>query len=81
MDDNHEAWEDLANAVILTAVDDYKSELVHFIRNPNSEEAKESVSQAEKFFYSDWFDTLSNLDGPTLARKIKEKILKEYGRD
>ena len=74
MDSNHRAWEDLANAVILTAVDDYKSELAHLMRNPDSEAAIKSTLQAERFFYSDWFDTLSKLDGPTLARKIKEQV-------
>ena len=80
MEDNQEAWEDLANAIILTAVEDYQSELIHFIRNPDSKAAKKSVLLAERFFYSDWFDTLTDLDGPTLLRKIKKKIYDKEGQ-
>ena len=80
MGDNKEAWEDLANAIILTAVEDYKHELIHYLRNPESESAKRSVEREERFFFSDWFDTLSQLDGPTLLRKIKESIYEKYGQ-
>ena len=74
------AWEDLANAIILTAVQDFKQDYIHLIRNPKSKAAKKSIEQSERFFLSAWFDTLSLLDGPTLLRQIKEKIDEEYGK-
>ena len=75
-----EAWEDLANAVILAAVDEYKQDLIHLARNPDSKAAQARAARQEQFFYSDWYDTLTNMDGRRLIRKLKEIIADKYGQ-
>ena len=69
-----EAYENLANAIVLSAVDDYKSALLRQKRNPESISAAEDVKRLEKFFYSDWFEVLTNLDPSYLIRKLKEMV-------
>mgnify|MGYP001165872357 CR=1 FL=1 len=69
-----EAYENLANAIVLSAVDDYKSALIRQKRNPDSTSAAEDVKRLEKFFYSDWYEVLTDLDASYLIRKMKEMI-------
>lgn len=57
-------YERLANAIILQAVKDY--------RHCSSKSAEMMI---EKFFLSDWFGVLTNLDGSVLLEKLrKEKV-------
>ena len=69
-----EAYENLANAIIKLAADDYKSALIRLKRNPESESAKQDVKRQEKFFYSEWFEVLTDLDPSYLIRKMKEMV-------
>lgn len=69
-----EAYENLANAIIKLAADDYKSALIRLKRNPESESAKQDVARQEKFFYSEWFEVLTDLDPSYLIRKMKEMV-------
>ena len=69
-----EAWEDLANAIILSAVRDYKRALLHLKRNPDSQSAKRAVEREEQFFYSSWFEVLTDLNPSYLIRKLKEMV-------
>jgi hypothetical protein len=68
------ATEDLANAIILDAVEDYKRALTRLKNHPESKAMKRDVKEIEKFFYSDWFLMLTNLDPSYLTRKVKETI-------
>jgi hypothetical protein len=72
--DDKEAWENLANAIVLSAVKDYKRALLHLKRKPDSESAKRAVEREEQFFYSSWFEVLTNLDPSYLIRKMKEMV-------
>lgn len=69
-----EAYENLANAIVLSAVDDYKAALIRKKRNPDSASAAEDVKRLEKFFYSEWYEVLTDLDPSYLIRKMKEMI-------
>ena len=69
-----EAWEDLANAIILSAVRDYKRALLHLKRNPDSKSAIRAVEREEQFIYSSWFEVLTDLDPSYLIRKMKEMV-------
>jgi len=75
-----EAYENLANAIVLSAVDDYKSALLRQKRNPESISAAEDVKRLEKFFYSDWYEVLTDLDPGYLIRKMKEMIDETDGK-
>ena len=66
------AYEDLANAIVLSGVKEYKHALSRLQRNPNSESAKCAVKAGEKFLFSPWFEMLTDVDPNYLIRKLKE---------
>ena len=62
-----ENYEKLAQAIIIQAVRDY--------RNCCSYQMRCSI---ERFFRSDWFMVLTNLDGEKLITKLQEERLFSY---
>lgn len=72
--DEKEAYENLANAIILSSVKDYKRALLRLKRNPDSKSAKQAAEREEKFFYGPWFEMLTDLDPSYLIRKMKEMV-------
>ena len=75
-----ENWEDLANAVVLQAVIDYRSARGRL--RSLSEEAKDRekiraarkrIREVERFLKSGWFELLTDVDGRTLLLKLKEE--------
>ena len=67
-------YEALANAIIIQAAKDFKAAYKRMKRFPNSKAAQDEVRDITKFFCSQWFEQLSDVDGPTLLRKIKDEI-------
>ena len=64
-----QAYTNLANAIIEKACHDYRMALLG-----NCEERQKEI---EKFFLSEYFMTLTNVDGKTLMRKIREMECKK----
>ena len=48
-------WENLANAIILQAVKDYREARKKHKKRPKNEDAKLMIADCEAFFRSDWF--------------------------
>lgn len=67
----NENYKELANAVVLQAVRDYRAAL--------SKDNIYRVRALEKFFRSDWFKVLCDLNGEMIIEKIKENM--EVGND
>ena len=67
-------WEDLANAIILSSVEDYQSAYKRLLRNPESKFRKKEVEELDAFFHGSWYATLTDLDPNYLIRKIREAI-------
>ena len=75
--DEKEAYENLANAIIVSAVEDYKSALVKLKRHPDNKRALDEIRNLEKFFYSEWYELLTDLDASYLLRKVRELVEEE----
>ena len=71
-------YEDIANAAVLEAVEDYKLALIHLKLNPDSERAKRGVRKGERFLFSDEFGRLTTLNPDYLNRKLKEYVNKKF---
>lgn len=56
-------YERLANAIILSAVADYRAALKKVKRNPKSKAAIDEALQIEKFFRSSWYQQLTSVAG------------------
>ena len=55
-------YENLANAIVLSAVRDY--------RNSTS---KDEIQSIERFFRSEWFSVLTSVDAEFLIRNLREE--------
>lgn len=69
-----ENWEDLANAIIVCAVEDYVSAYKRLLRHPTSKTAKEEIKKLEVFFFGDWYAMLTDVDPHYLLDKLQEAI-------
>lgn len=68
-----DGYEKLANGIILLAVKDYRSALKKLKRNPKNAAANDTVQEVERFLRSDWYKTLTSVDGEMLIRKLREE--------
>lgn len=69
--------ENLANAIILQAVKDYKKALRQLEGNPRNQEARHDKVRLEKFFRSQWYGVLTELDPERLMAGVKENVQHE----
>ena len=67
-------YESLANAIIVQAAKDFIAAYKRMERFPNDTRAQDEGRDIAKFFCSQWFEALSDVDGPTLLKKIKGEI-------
>ena len=67
-------YENLANAIILMAVKDYRDALKKLKKRPNYEPAKIMKSEVERFFRSDWYRELTSVDGEYLISKLQAEV-------
>lgn len=66
-------YEELANAIILQAVQDYRRALRVLRRKPKDLPADDTKTEVERFFLSDWFQALTNIDGEYMVKKLREE--------
>ena len=67
--------EELANAVVLQAVEDYRGALRTLRKFPDKREAQKKKRSIEAFFYSHWCKVLTGVDMVTVSRTIRKEIL------
>ena len=72
-------YEELANAIILQAVKDFKPAYRRLRKHPNDKRAQDTVREITKFFCSHYFETLSDFDGPALLNRIIREIVMKGG--
>jgi len=66
-------YEELANAIILQAVRDYRKALRTLSRYPYNRPAQYTRLSIERFFRSEWFGVLTKLDPEPLIRRLREE--------
>jgi len=69
-----EGYYNLANAIILQAIKDFRGAYPILKKHPNNKAAAAEVKEITQFFCSEYFTLLSDANGPALLRKIKEEI-------
>lgn len=67
-------YENLANAIILQAVRDYRVALKCLKVNPRNKTAIADKDEIERFFRSDWFSVLTSVDGEMLIRSLNMEV-------
>jgi hypothetical protein len=71
MHDINRPYEDIANAVVMQAVTDYRNALngVGYGSIP----ADSVIVELEKFFHSTWYQTLTRVKGDYLIERLKKE--------
>jgi len=72
-------YRDLADAIILQAVADYRRAHWKLRLCNHHKEALEIISECENFFRSPWFSTICNLDREQLLRNLKREMKSQEG--
>ena len=67
-------YESLANAIILQAVKDYCRTLKCLRRNPRNRSAQADKAEIERFFRSQWYSALTNVNGEMLIRSLQKEV-------
>lgn len=67
-------YENLANAIVLQAAEDYMRALKRYKRDPSNYLALRDVKSNERFFYSDWFSVLTSVDPDYLIKILRKKV-------
>lgn len=70
-------YENLANGIVLRAVDDYRDALRDLRVNPSYPDALRTVSEVERFFRSGWFSVLTSVDGLVLLEELQKECDKK----
>jgi len=72
-----ENWEDLANAIVIQAVMDYRRARRRIRLWPDARlEALSRIREVESFIGSWWYYQLTDLDGTKLMAELKEEIVR-----
>ena len=70
-------YQALANAIVETAVKDYKTALKYYYTHPDKKEYADEVESLERFFRSGWYELLTDLDGEYLMNGVRSMVRKE----
>ena len=68
-----EPYENLANAIVLLAVKDWREAVGKLKKRPRHKPAAIKKEECERFFRSEWFEELTSVDGNIILRKLKEE--------
>ncbi|OQB13573.1 MAG: hypothetical protein BWY15_01648 [Firmicutes bacterium ADurb.Bin193] len=67
-------YENLSNAIILRAVADYRKVLRILYKHPYHRDAIREKSSLLRFFRSDWFRVLTNLEPEMLIKRLNAEV-------
>jgi hypothetical protein len=70
----NDKYEDLANAIVLTAVKDYRDALRKLNKHPRNQAALNTKEEVERFFHSSWYKLLTSLDPDMLIKQLNEEV-------
>lgn len=71
MNDN---YQNLANAIVLLAVNDYRKALHTLSLYPKDRSVKFQIKQIEQFFRSEFYKLLTSVEGEMLIGKLNEEM-------
>lgn len=66
-------WEELANAVVLQAVKDYRIAEWRVRRYADAKKSQARIRECERFFRSEWFRVLTEINGEELIRQLRSE--------
>ena len=71
--------EELANAIVLQACKDYRSAYIRYLRRYGLPDRTDpQLAELERFFRSDWYKTLTSVDGEYLMKRIQDEVKLQF---
>lgn len=67
-------FEKLANAIVLQAVEDYRTALSALKNAPSDGRIRYEAAKLERFFRSPWYRTLTSVDAEWLIGQLKQEV-------
>ena len=67
-------YTELANAIVVSAVKDYRRALKRLRMYPRDDNALRTKKECERFFLSRWFAVLTSVDGEMLMERLKAEV-------
>ena len=67
-------YEELAQAIILQAVKDYRQNNKRMANKPEEQKLRNQRAELEKFFLSSWFAILTDLNGKHLLHRLQAEM-------
>ena len=67
-------YEELANAIVLQAVKDYRESNRKLARGRKNQEAQDIKEECLRFFQSNWYFVLTNVNPKFLIRRIDKEV-------
>ncbi len=68
--------EKLANGIIIQTANDYRAALKRLKKHPRDTDARGVKNECERFFRSQWYSQLTNVDGEFIIRQRQEEVKK-----
>ena len=72
--DKRKAYENLANAIIEQAANDFREAKLRLQKSARDAEAEKTYREVKRFFRSAWFSRLTPLDSELLLEKLEEEF-------
>ena len=66
-------YENLANAIVLQAVKDYRDAIKRLKKKSSNQAAMADAMECERFFRSGWFGVLSKVDPEFLIKELRKE--------
>ena len=67
-------YEELANAIVVQAVVDYRMAANRLEKHPQDKMQKHTQQEVLRFFRSDWFGMLTTLDSEVIIEKLAKEV-------
>ena len=74
VEDYVDCYQNLANAIVLQAVRDYEAVLRRLMRNPRNQDAQREKKRLERFFFSQWYGVLTDLDPNRMISGVMKQV-------
>ncbi|HNZ49792.1 MAG TPA: hypothetical protein PKN92_13185 [Candidatus Hydrogenedentes bacterium] len=73
VNDGLDPYQALANAVVQNAAEDYRAALKRLNKDPENVIAKAEVQELKRFFRSQWYEVLTEVDGEYLINMLEKE--------
>ena len=75
---NYDPYEEIANAIVIQACNDYKNAYRRHLRRSGIVEKPDyELVALENFFRSDWYKILTSVDGEYLMERLRKEVIEE----